>query len=189
MRRMTRLFVVGALLAAGCTAIGIAYAAIPNGNTIEGCYGKLGGVLRVIDTAKNQKCSAVEVPISWNQTGPPGPQGDPGTNGTNGSGLSGLERVYGDSATLNQTNGDVSSVAFCPAGKKAISGGYSASGSGSGGGSSAYAITQNSPATTNPKDGSPPIDFWAVTATITSETTIPANYKFQAVAICASVAG
>jgi hypothetical protein len=97
--------------------------------------------------------------------------------------------VTGASATLNQTIGDVSSVAFCPTGKKAISGGYQYSSFGSSGGSSAFAIIQNYPATTNPKDGSAPIDFWTVTAGVTSGTSIPTSYTFNAIAICANVAG
>lgn len=85
-RLKKRLLLVGGLLAVGFAAVGIAYAAIPDGNTINGCYGKFGGVLRVIDTAKNQKCSnALEVPISWSQTGPQGIKGDKGEPGTPGA--------------------------------------------------------------------------------------------------------
>lgn len=76
-----------AIGAAGALAVGagIAYATIPNGNTIEGCYAKIGGGLRVIDTAKNQKCfGPLEVPISWNQTGPQGLQGATGAQGAQG---------------------------------------------------------------------------------------------------------
>ncbi len=76
---------VGGLIALAFAVVGIGYAAIPDGNTINGCYGKLSGVLRVIDTAKNQKCSSyLEVPISWSQTGPQGIQGDKGEPGTPG---------------------------------------------------------------------------------------------------------
>jgi Collagen triple helix repeat (20 copies) len=85
----------GALAATTLTG-GIAWATIPDDSgTIQGCYTKLGGVLRVIDTAKSQKClTNLEVPITWNQQGPPGPPGPPGpagapgtpgTNGTNGA--------------------------------------------------------------------------------------------------------
>ena len=44
-----RLLLVGALLAIGGAAVGIAYAAIPNGGAITGCYLKSGGSLRVVD--------------------------------------------------------------------------------------------------------------------------------------------
>ena len=85
LRRRKRLALVGGLLAVGFAAAGIAYAAIPDGNTINGCYGKAGGVLRVTDTAKNQKCSSqFEVPISWNQQGPKGDTGAPGEKGAQG---------------------------------------------------------------------------------------------------------
>ena len=85
MLRRKKLLLVGALLAVGCAAVGIAYAAIPDGNTINGCYAKIGGGLRVIDTAKNQKCfNLVEVPISWNQQGPKGEKGEKGEKGREG---------------------------------------------------------------------------------------------------------
>ena len=89
MLRKPRLVLVGGLVAVALAAVGVGYAAIPNGNTIDGCYGKVGGILRVIDTSKNQKCSnLLEVPISWNQTGAQGAKGDkgdPGINGTDGA--------------------------------------------------------------------------------------------------------
>ncbi len=65
---------------------GIGVAAIPAGNgTISACYGKLGGVVRVIDTAKGQRCSnQLESPLSWSQTGPQGLPGSPGQPGLPG---------------------------------------------------------------------------------------------------------
>ncbi len=79
--------------------MGIAYAAIPDGNTISGCYTKITGALRVIDTSKNQKClNLVEVPITWNQVGPKGDQGIQGSQGIKGDkgapGPSGLAAAY-----------------------------------------------------------------------------------------------
>src|SRR5262245_40598420 len=60
---------------------GITWAAIPgDGGVISACYGKVGGVVRVIDLAKREKClPGVELPLSWNQQGP---KGDPGTPAT-----------------------------------------------------------------------------------------------------------
>ena len=88
MLHKSRLVLVGGMVAVALAAVEVGYAAIPNGNTINGCYGKIGGILRVIDTSRNQKCSnLLEVPISWNQTGAQGSKGDkgePGINGTNG---------------------------------------------------------------------------------------------------------
>src|ERR1700754_1690484 len=90
-----------AALAAGA---GAAVASIPSSDAIDGCYTKIGGVLRVIDTDKGERCiKALEVPITWNQkgpagvpgrdgvagpkgdTGPRGPQGEPGERGPQGA--------------------------------------------------------------------------------------------------------
>jgi Collagen triple helix repeat (20 copies) len=90
---------VGAL-AATAVAGGIAWAAIPgDGGVISGCYTKIGGVLRVIDTAKGQQCTNLEVPISWNQQGPKGADGLNGLNGRNGS--DGRDGVSVASTALN----------------------------------------------------------------------------------------
>jgi hypothetical protein len=84
-RLKKRLLLVGSLLAVGFAAVGIAVAAIPDGNTISGCYSKITGALRVIDTAKGQKCfNFVEVPLAWNQVGPKGDQGIQGIKGDKG---------------------------------------------------------------------------------------------------------
>jgi hypothetical protein len=76
------LLLLGLLLA---TAGGIAYATIPGGDgVIHGCYTNRGGVLTVIDPSAGQQCSALQTPISWNQTGPTGPQGPTGPTGPQG---------------------------------------------------------------------------------------------------------
>jgi len=84
----------GHLLAAAAGAVvatalagGVAWATIPGpGGVINGCYTKIGGVVRVIDTAKGEKClSALEVPISWNQAGAKGEPGPPGKDGADGA--------------------------------------------------------------------------------------------------------
>src|SRR5262245_17971780 len=79
---LRRALVLGVVLALAA-AVGVAAGAIPDsGGTINACYTKVGGVLRVVDTDRNQHCvSAVENPISWGQRGP---QGDPGPAGTTG---------------------------------------------------------------------------------------------------------
>jgi hypothetical protein len=77
------------LLAAAAGAVvtsalagGVAWATIPgDGGVIQGCYTKIGGILRVIDTAKAERCLGIEVPISWNQKGL---KGDPGASGAPG---------------------------------------------------------------------------------------------------------
>jgi hypothetical protein len=85
--RRTRLLVAVAI-GVGVSA-GIAYAAIPHSDTavISGCYGKLTGVLRVIDAEAGKKCTTFETPIAWSQRGPkgdPGPQGAAGQQGPAG---------------------------------------------------------------------------------------------------------
>jgi hypothetical protein len=72
---------------------GVAYAIIPGSNgTIQGCYTKVGGILRVVDTV-GQCNKTLEVPISWSQqgqpgvpgpAGPQGPRGNPGAAGATG---------------------------------------------------------------------------------------------------------
>ena len=42
-------------------------------NVIYGCYQKNNGQLRIVE--KPSECRASEIPISWNQVGPPGPRG------------------------------------------------------------------------------------------------------------------
>jgi hypothetical protein len=72
-------------LAVGGAIFGIAsvvQADIPDGGTINACYGKAnGGTLRVIDTSKRQKCAFNENPLSWNATGVSGATGPTGPTG------------------------------------------------------------------------------------------------------------
>ncbi len=109
--RATGIGVVG--LGVVALAAGVAWATIPGGDgTIQGCYGKVGGVLRVIDPAKGEKCLGVEVPVSWDQKGlkgdagpagalgQAGPKGDKGDRGDPGAagpaGLPGQAGAKGD---------------------------------------------------------------------------------------------
>jgi Collagen triple helix repeat (20 copies) len=118
-----------AVLAASSLAGGIVWAAIPGADgTISGCYLKTGGILRVIDTAKGQKClTNLEVPISWSQkgvkgdAGVPGASGQPGANGAPGAagapGIPGTSGTNGSSPTVVQlSTGDT----HCPAGGASI---------------------------------------------------------------------
>jgi hypothetical protein len=74
------------LVAAGLAVATVAFAAIPDGDgAISGCYTKIGGVVRVIDTAKGERCTRYEVPITWNQAGSPGQPGEPGPRGEPGA--------------------------------------------------------------------------------------------------------
>ena len=104
MRRPTKILLgVAALAAIGVTA-GIALAAIPVADgTIQGCYKKGNGQLRVVESSAD--CHRSEVAISWSQkgqkgdpgaAGAPGSPGTPGTNGVNGKdGLPGKDGVDG----------------------------------------------------------------------------------------------
>lgn len=77
--------VVGAIVWAG-----VATGAIPGtGGKITACYGKVGGVMRVIDVDDGERClSALERQITFNQQGPKGDsgaKGDPGPTGPAGA--------------------------------------------------------------------------------------------------------
>ncbi|HEX4722057.1 MAG TPA: hypothetical protein VH333_06050 [Pseudonocardiaceae bacterium] len=77
-------------LGVGVAIIGssVAYASIPDPTgAVHGCYGKLLGTLRVVDTGADQGCLPTENAITWSQTGPqglPGVQGDKGAAGPTG---------------------------------------------------------------------------------------------------------
>jgi hypothetical protein len=86
MRRELTYAAVGAL-AATALAGGIAVAAIPGpGGTIQACYTKTTGALRVIDPEKGQTCHpSKELALAWSQAGTKGDQGDPGPAGPAGA--------------------------------------------------------------------------------------------------------
>jgi hypothetical protein len=82
------LFLVGAVIAAGATAV------IPAADgTITGCYKKNNGQLRVVDTAGD--CHPSELALTWNQQGQPGPPGPPGPQGEQGDPGPGVPTVSG----------------------------------------------------------------------------------------------
>ncbi|HWZ71197.1 MAG TPA: hypothetical protein VN326_06920 [Casimicrobiaceae bacterium] len=84
------LFAAAVLVVTG----GSAYAGIPGDNTINGCYNKVGGGLRVIDATVTQ-CKSNETPISWNEVGPEGPVGPIGPQGPQGAmGAAGASDAY-----------------------------------------------------------------------------------------------
>ena len=67
-KRRVVAFVAATAVAVG--AVGIAGAAVPDGNgVIRACYSKNGGALRVSDTGS---CRSTELAISWNNVGPAG---------------------------------------------------------------------------------------------------------------------
>ncbi len=65
---------------------GAGYAAIPSSNgTVNGCYEKKTGILRVIDKDAGKSCLSFETPIGWSVQGPPGATGAPGEKGATGA--------------------------------------------------------------------------------------------------------
>jgi len=80
----------------------VAYASIPDPvGTIHGCYSKLTGSVRVIDTDNNGRCLPTETAIQWGQTGPQGPAGDQGPKGDNGA--TGADGPKGDTGPVGET--------------------------------------------------------------------------------------
>jgi hypothetical protein len=101
-------------------AVGVAHATIPGaGGVISACYQDRNGALRVIDADLN-KCDAAERMLTWNMAGATGPTGPSGN-----SGISGYTVVQGGSGST--TLGVASATVNCPAGKRALGGGGSAS--------------------------------------------------------------
>lgn len=92
---------IGVLAVSMVTIGSVASAAGPE-PTINGCVGKLTGLLRVIDPTKNQHCNGLETPISWSQRGLPGPVGATGAQGPAGpAGATGPQGPAGPSGADN----------------------------------------------------------------------------------------
>ena len=96
--------VIGIGVGAAIIGGSVAYASIPDPDgVVHGCYGKLLGSLRVIDTDANQQCLSLENAVTWHQTGPQGIPGEQGVKGDTGpageigdKGDSGPAGVQGD---------------------------------------------------------------------------------------------
>jgi len=95
MTRQTVIMIGVATTVAVAVSAGIAMATIPGaGGTIQGCYQKNNGQLRVVDTSVD--CRASEVAISWNEKGQKGDAGAPGADGAPGiQGPQGIPGVAG----------------------------------------------------------------------------------------------
>ena len=109
-----------------------AFAAIPDGGgVIHACYWKGGSSpLRIIDTAKGQKCTTNETALDWNQQGPKGDPGLPGAKGDKGdpgpagpAGISDLHHVFANTGHVSKS-GQHDVAAWCPAGETALYTGY-----------------------------------------------------------------
>lgn len=109
-RRVRPSRVTFAVLVAAAICLGfVAYAAADSGSpgaTVNGCYNKTNGALRILQSTQN--CSDSEMPISWNQAGAQGPagaqgvpgpageQGPQGPAGTNGLSVTSTALAAGD---------------------------------------------------------------------------------------------
>ena len=126
MRWSRRLGVWGALAVATVAIAGIAFAQIPDGGVISGCYAK-GGALRVID-ASSTSCKQGETLLQWNQKGVPGTNGTNGSDGVDGSdGADGADGVSGYTTQhmtfiVEPQSSKMQSLA-CPRGTRPLGGG------------------------------------------------------------------
>lgn len=75
----------------------VAWASIPDGNTIHGCYKNDTGVVRVIDPSAGDACKTKsETALDWAQAGQQGIQGVQGQRGQQGAtGTAGTDGVSG----------------------------------------------------------------------------------------------
>jgi hypothetical protein len=113
---------------------GTVRAAIPNGNTITGCYALSGGGLRVIDHPGTPDCRADEHLLQWSVTGPAGPTGPTGPTGATGAtgatGPAGADGVSGYvvpppvTKAIPKLTQDAVEV-ICPGATKPLGGGFS----------------------------------------------------------------
>jgi len=88
---------------------GVAYASIPTGGVIHGCYKNLDGKLRVIDP-NGDSCSNSEVSLDWNQQGIQGPTGPQGNTGSTGP--QGVQGIQGPQGASGATGPSGSSHAY-----------------------------------------------------------------------------
>lgn len=150
-KRRRILFRAGLVSVAGLViCAGVAAAAAPSDNVINGCVGPT-GLLRVLNPPATN-CGLLEKPLQWNAQGPAGPQGPTGPAGPVGpagpagpagaqgetgaqgpagpqgpqgpAGASGLTGYQHVSASVQIPNGAFRTGTIeCPAGKRVLSGG------------------------------------------------------------------
>jgi hypothetical protein len=137
-------------------------------NKLTGCRNTSTGTLDQVKAGPlpmGGACGAGEVAVTWNKRGPRGPQGAMGATGA--PGVSGWQIVTSSSSYSSIS--PRAQTAFCPAGKKVVGGGGSAS---------PYAFLYAS----NP---SPSGDSWSVMAMESPPTS--ADWYLDAFAICVTV--
>ena len=195
----TRVVLIAGVAALGSAAIG--YGAIPGaGGTINGCYEKRIGVLRVIDVEAGKSCTSWETPISWNERGaqgepgvagergpegpqgPQGPQGPVGPQGLQGApGVAEISEVEWVGRSFFQVDTDTRkrAIAMCPVGKELLGGGFRPPWDVPG-----VRLVESGPFFI---DGATPAPGWAVTMETSSPW--PLRWDLGVWAICATVAG
>ena len=78
-------WIVVTAVVGGLAAAGAAYASIPDaGGVIHGCYKKVGGALRVVDSSVGMRCNGSETALPWNQVGLRERRAQPGRPGRRG---------------------------------------------------------------------------------------------------------
>ncbi|HET7450871.1 MAG TPA: hypothetical protein VFJ78_09750 [Gaiellaceae bacterium] len=148
-----KVLVMVSCVAVAAVGSGVALATSVGGSTVDTCYAKSSGTLRVVDPTVSQ-CRDSETRLSWAQTPPQGPKGETGATGTKGEagdqglpgpkgetgvigfqgsdgpqgpagrpGSHGYVIVWGDYVDLPPLGGRIVTVA-CPAGKMIVGGGY-----------------------------------------------------------------
>jgi hypothetical protein len=151
--RRRRLGGMAACIAAVVVGSGVALATVTGGGSVDTCYTKAGGTLRVIDPSTTQ-CRRNETGLAWTQTPAQGPKGDAGSAGPKGdAGPQGLQGpkgypgiiglpgptgpqgpqgppgshgyviVWGEQRSLPPLGAVIGSAA-CPAGKTPVGGGF-----------------------------------------------------------------
>ena len=134
-RRFGYVLVVVAVGVAVGFAGRVAWAAIPDVNTIHGCYKNDTGELRVIDPSAGGACnSKSETALDWSQTGQQGGAGVQGLRGAQGpTGADGPDgvvdyQVVSDTETTvantDYKTGLATAIAACPAGTAATGEGF-----------------------------------------------------------------
>jgi hypothetical protein len=114
MNRRLAAVIIGAVACMGLVPGMSASAAVPDADgTIHACYGKVGGIVRIIEPARGERClTKAESDLTFSQRGPTGPAGPPGMTGMDGpAGAPG-----GAPTVASLASGD----RHCPAGGAAI---------------------------------------------------------------------
>jgi hypothetical protein len=106
-----RRFIIGLVAGAVLATTAAAVASIPSSDGVFTACVKSDGTLRLIDAEAGDTCKASEQTVTWNQTGPQGPPG-----------VSEAEVITEEFEVPANSSED--GQATCPAGKKAISGGF-----------------------------------------------------------------